>query len=345
MDSLTQIVLGAAVGEVMLGKKLGGKAQILGAIAGTLPDLDVLVKLFSTDPIVEIQTHRAYSHSVVSHFLAAFPLAWISNKFTQTHRQISFNRYYWFWFLGLFTHALLDCCTTYGTRLFLPFSNYQVAFNNISVVDPLYTLPFMIFLLVALFIKKENPRRLNIAWTGIVYSFLYMTITFVLKFSVQEKFKTSLQSKFPVDWKNLEINTTPTIFNAVLWAGIAYSDSNLYLAEYSFLNPDIPVVWTKFAKKSLVLNDFHCVELETVKWFADEQYCLEKKGKDTLNFYIGKWGKMDFHNTENPETAFRFYFQFIKNKNGRISHQQIRPELTKEEFKEGLVDLKNRIGL
>ncbi|MFM8916554.1 MAG: metal-dependent hydrolase, partial [Bacteroidota bacterium] len=35
MDSLTQIVLGAAVGEVLLGKKLGNKAMLLGAIGGT----------------------------------------------------------------------------------------------------------------------------------------------------------------------------------------------------------------------------------------------------------------------------------------------------------------------
>ena len=40
MDSLTQIVLGAAVGEVALGKKVGNKAMLYGAIAGTIPDLD-----------------------------------------------------------------------------------------------------------------------------------------------------------------------------------------------------------------------------------------------------------------------------------------------------------------
>ena len=41
MDSLTQIVLGAAVGEVMLGRKVGNRAILWGAVAGTIPDLDV----------------------------------------------------------------------------------------------------------------------------------------------------------------------------------------------------------------------------------------------------------------------------------------------------------------
>ena len=40
MDSLSQIVLGAAVGEVVLGKRLGNRAMVWGAVAGTLPDMD-----------------------------------------------------------------------------------------------------------------------------------------------------------------------------------------------------------------------------------------------------------------------------------------------------------------
>ena len=43
MDSLTQAALGAAIGEAVLGKKIGRKAAILGAIGGTIPDLDVFI--------------------------------------------------------------------------------------------------------------------------------------------------------------------------------------------------------------------------------------------------------------------------------------------------------------
>jgi len=45
MDSITQIVLGAAVGDAVLGKKIGNRAMVWGAIAGTIPDLDVLFLL------------------------------------------------------------------------------------------------------------------------------------------------------------------------------------------------------------------------------------------------------------------------------------------------------------
>lgn len=72
MDSLTQIVLGAAVGEAVLGKKVGNKAMFYGAIAGTIPDLDVYVgKLFDTVTALEI--HRGFTHSVfLQSFLGGF---------------------------------------------------------------------------------------------------------------------------------------------------------------------------------------------------------------------------------------------------------------------------------
>ncbi len=71
MDSLTQIVLGAAVGEIVLGKKVGNRALVWGAVGGTIPDLDVIGGLFLS-PIAELATHRGFSHSIVFAFIGAF---------------------------------------------------------------------------------------------------------------------------------------------------------------------------------------------------------------------------------------------------------------------------------
>ncbi len=64
MDSLTQIVLGAAVGELILGKKVGNKAILWGAIAGTIPDLDVLNRYFFDD-LRANELHRGITHSIL----------------------------------------------------------------------------------------------------------------------------------------------------------------------------------------------------------------------------------------------------------------------------------------
>ena len=85
MDSLTQIVLGAACGELALGKKIGNKALLFGAIGGTIPDLDVFVGswLFNNE-IDSMAFHRGFMHSIVFAILAAFSIGifvhWLSNR-------------------------------------------------------------------------------------------------------------------------------------------------------------------------------------------------------------------------------------------------------------------------
>jgi inner membrane protein len=335
MDSLTQIVLGAAVGEVLLGRRLGNKAMLLGAIAGTLPDMDVVFKFFNDDPIANLRVHRAYSHSMFTHLVISLPLAWASRRWKT---EISFSRWYMFWFLALFTHALLDCSTTYGTQLFLPFTNYQVAFNNISVIDPLYTLPFLILLVVAMFFNRTSVIRKKWVNAAIIYSSAYMLMTFGLKYSVHQKFSSSLASN---NIQTAELNTTPTILNAILWSAIAYNDSTLYVAEYSFLLPDEPIQWTSFPRNLELLKTYDCEEMRVLTWFSDGTYFLLPHGTDSVSFYNVKWGRGRF-DTADPESAFIFYFTFHK-EDGKVKYVEKRPRDWK--ISEAFAMLVTRIGL
>ena len=79
MDSLTQIVLGGAVGEAVLGKKIGNRAILWGAVAGTIPDLDILYNRF-TDEITAVELHRGFSHSIIFCILLAPILGWLVQK-------------------------------------------------------------------------------------------------------------------------------------------------------------------------------------------------------------------------------------------------------------------------
>jgi len=300
MDSLTQIVLGAAVGEVILGRKLGNKAMLLGALGGTIPDLDVIYSFFNDDPIRQLEVHRAYSHSVLTHFLLSVPFAWLSQKWNK--QKITFGTWYLFWFTCLFTHSLLDCCTTYGTQLLLPFTNYQVAFNNISVIDPIYTIPFLLILAVCLFIKRENPLRRKFLWTSITVSSIYLIFTFGLKFVVHDKFKNSLRSE---NIEYSELNSTPTILNSILWSAIAYNDSVLYLSEYSFLKADEKITWIPYTRNLQLLPTYDSRALQTLKWFSDGNYFIKPVSSDTIEFYNVKFGRMRF-DTAVPNEAFIF---------------------------------------
>jgi inner membrane protein len=58
----------------------------------------------------------------------------------------------------------LDACTTYGTMLLWPFSDERIAWNTISIIDPLFTLPLL--LAVVLAAKRSRPlfARLGLLW-------------------------------------------------------------------------------------------------------------------------------------------------------------------------------------
>ena len=78
MDSLTQIVLGAACGEVVAGKKIGNRAMLWGAVGGTIPDLDVFAT-FVTDELTATAFHRGFMHS----FLFAALAPWVFAKMAE----------------------------------------------------------------------------------------------------------------------------------------------------------------------------------------------------------------------------------------------------------------------
>ena len=42
MDSITHTVLGACLGQVLAGKKIGKKAMLWGAVANNIPDIDII---------------------------------------------------------------------------------------------------------------------------------------------------------------------------------------------------------------------------------------------------------------------------------------------------------------
>ena len=158
MDSLTQIVLGASVGEAVLGKKVGNRAMLWGAVAGTIPDLDVLSRNF-VDTVTAVEWHRGFSHSIVFSLLFAPIFGWLVWKLYKRKRA-TWRDWSWLFFWGLFTHPILDAFTTWGTQLFWPL-NTRLAFQNIFVIDPLYTLPFLFFLILVMFQKRLLPDDEN----------------------------------------------------------------------------------------------------------------------------------------------------------------------------------------
>ncbi|MGB5169918.1 MAG: metal-dependent hydrolase [Eudoraea sp.] len=247
MDSLTQIVLGAAVGEAVLGKKVGNKAMLYGAIAGTIPDLDVLSRYF-VDTVTAIEWHRGFSHSILFSILFAPVLGWLISRIE--HKQtVSWREWSWLMFWGLFTHPLLDSFTTWGTQLFWPF-DIRLAFQSIFVIDPLYTIPFLIFLILAMRLPKGDPQRRKYNNLGLILSSVYLLIGLGLKELAYDNFVENLKEQ-NITYDKIE--TRPTPFNTILWtANIDIEDAYL-IGEYSFFDTG-PIVFTDYKKNHDLLG-------------------------------------------------------------------------------------------
>ena len=79
MDSITQIVLGAAAGDAVLGKRIGNRAMVWGAIAGTIPDLDIIGNLWMSE-LDSLAFHRGISHSFLFSIVGAFLFGWLIHR-------------------------------------------------------------------------------------------------------------------------------------------------------------------------------------------------------------------------------------------------------------------------
>jgi inner membrane protein len=230
MDSLTQIVLGAAVGEAVLGKKAGNYAMLWGAIAGTIPDLDIFASRF-TDNVTALEIHRGFSHSIVFCLIAAPILGYIASKI---HKKKNATLMQWclLFFLCLVTHPMLDAHTTWGTQLFWPL-DIRLAFKNIFVIDPLYTLPFLLCCIMAMRLKKGNPKRQKWNKRGLIISSCYMLITLMFKWYAYNSFEKALKAN---NIAYQEIETRPTPFNAILWSANIKVEDGYRIAYYSLLD-------------------------------------------------------------------------------------------------------------
>lgn len=311
MDSVTQFALGASVGEAVLGKKIGNKAILWGGIAGTIPDLDVLISpLLNT--VQELSFHRSITHSILFCFILSPILGRLIHKkwYAQTTTQKEWTKLF---FLGFLTHALLDACTTWGTQLLYPFLDYGFASSTISIVDPFYTLPLLIGLTATLRLKKDAGKRSYPNYIGLFISTLYLAFSFYNQTTSHEVFEKALAKK-GISYSHLI--TKPTPMNNILWTGIAKTDKGYYTGYYSLLDNDKEVKLDFTPSAHDLLDEIPRTEkLEKFLYITKGYYTLEKQENQLLINDI-RFGK--FNGWQSQKTGdFVFTYNIIE-KGGEV---------------------------
>jgi inner membrane protein len=228
MDSLSQMALGAAVTVAVMGRHHPVlRAAAWGAVVGTLPDLDALID--HGDPVRNMTLHRAETHALFW-LLLATPLITVAINALQR----DFSRYRrWCLAVGLtlLTHPLLDAMTVYGTRLALAFTDTPYGVGSIFIIDPLYTLPLLVAVVVAVRAPPARARRVAI-W-GLTLSSAYLVWGVVAQQQVRAVALASLDAQ-GLAYERLLV--TPTAFNSVLWRVVAVGPETYHEGFRSLLD-------------------------------------------------------------------------------------------------------------
>jgi inner membrane protein len=277
MDSLTQLALGAAVGESLMGRKVGRKALLWGAIAGTLPDLDVFIPL--GDAVKDFTYHRSASHSLF--ILAALTplLVWLINRIHPRSREYR-NDWMIMIFLVFATHVLLDSFTAYGTQIFWPFVTTPMTWSTIFIIDPLYTLPLLIGIIAALVMSRQHIRGHTINNWGLAISCAYLMWTLVAKVIVDTNVEHALKEQ-NIEYR--KVFTTPSPFNSLLWRVIVRADGNYYEGYYSVLDSDTNIRFIAYADNEDLLQGLQDQwPVQRLKWFSKGFYGVSLLDQDIV---------------------------------------------------------------
>ena len=218
MDPISQGTVGAAFAQSSANKKNILRIGIIGFLAGLAPDLDVLIRS-SNDPILFLEYHRQFSHSLF--FIPFGSLIVALLIFPLIKGSMSFKTVYVASFLGYATHGLLDACTSYGTQLFWPFSNERVTWNNISIVDPMFTVPIVILIGIAIATKKRIFSLFAIGWIA-----FYLSLGFV---QYERALSAAMELADSRGHNAQRLTLKPSFGNLILWKSIYQHEETFYV--------------------------------------------------------------------------------------------------------------------
>ena len=271
MDPLSQATLGAAAAQSLIKKSDLARIALIGALAGMAPDLDVLIQS-STDPLLQLEYHRQFTHSLIFIPVGALLCAIAFWPFMRRH--MSFRAIWLTALAGYATHALLDACTTYGTLLLWPFSDARIAWNTISVIDPVFTLPLLGFVIAAGVKKSQFIGRLGMAWVA-----FYLSIGVI-----QEERAIAAGEALAADRGHAPavVSAKPSFGNLLLWKTVYEYDDHFWVDAVR-AGGDVTIIEGDHVARLNLQSSFPWLDtdsqqardLERFRWFSNDYLAID----------------------------------------------------------------------
>ncbi len=193
-------------------------AAVVGFSAALLADADTLIRS-SDDPLLNIEFHRHFTHSLI--FIPVGALIAALLLWPLLKKYLPFKKIYYYTLAGYATSGLLDACTSYGTQLFWPFSDERIAWSIIAIVDPVFSLILIVAIMLGLITK--NPRN---AQFGLVLAGIYLMFGLVQHNRAYEVAKQLAQQRGHAVERQL---VKPTMANLILWRSVYHSGDRFFI--------------------------------------------------------------------------------------------------------------------
>ena len=311
MDPFTQGIVGTTVAQSGSKKDTLIIASLIGLLAGLAADLDIFIRS-STDPLLFLEYHRHFTHSIFFIPFGALICTVVFYYLFSKRNNLSFSQTYLFSFLGYATHGIIDSFTTYGTLLFWPFTDQRIAWNTISVIDPIFTIPIFIFVILS--IVRRNKKFSIYAITWILF---YQMIAYTQKLRAENLIYDYAQT---LNHKVKFIEAKPSFGNIIVWK-VIYSTSEKFYVNAIRLSLDHKIYPGESIEMLDVSKSFpwldassqQAKDIEKFRWFSNGYLGVDKKNRDVIydvrfstipNQVEGLWGikldenKNDFEHVE-----------------------------------------------
>ncbi|MGH8082666.1 MAG: metal-dependent hydrolase [Lysobacter sp.] len=295
MDSLTQIVLGAALSAAIAPAGHRRAALLAGAALGTLPDLDVIpVNLLTSDPVARMTWHRSLSHSLlVLPFVAWAIWGWYRARGGRVAQ--SPKRWFWAMQAALLTHPLLDAFTVYGTQLLWPLPVKPVMWSSVFIIDPLYTVWLLIACIWAWFARERRSAQPALV-VGLALSSLYLGGSLWAKHRVEQDAAPALAR---LGLENAPRFSVPMPFNTLLWRVVAMTPDGFVEGERSLAADSGPMRFRVYASDTQAYSEVSGYPaVHRLQWFNHGlMKAEEREGRLVLS---------DLRMGAEPDYSFRF---------------------------------------
>ncbi len=294
MDSLTHIVLGAVIGEVAGGKKIGRSAMFIGAGVQCLPDIDIVAAVW-LHPATNLMVHRGITHSLLFVIAIGFALMLFAHKL-RPGPGLSF----WFLFFSvqLFTHIFIDSFNAYGVGFFEPFHDHKYSFHTLYVADPFFTIwPAMG--VVALLLSKRLAVRKAWAIAGIIGCACYLCYGLYNRSVVIDRVTASVGDSTPMV-------VTPTPLNTWLWFVAVEHEEAFGVTHVSVFDDSPTLSFTTIPIQQELLKDSPDTETIAALNKFSQGFFIVEQWSDTLVYSDLRFGQMK--GWENPENRFVFHY-------------------------------------